>query len=112
MTALTGKQRACLRAQANGLGAILHVGKEGLSHNLIKQAGDALTARELIKGCILETAPLTAREAAEKLSAATGSLTVQVIGRRFVLYRENPDLPADKRRLPRERAIDTRARKP
>jgi len=96
-TALTSKQRAHLRAQANGLDAILYVGKEGIGGNLVKQTADALTARELIKGCTLENAPVSAQEAAEALSAATDSHTVQVIGRRFVLYRENKALPADKK---------------
>ena len=97
MTTLTGKQRAHLRAMANGLDTILYVGKEGIGDNLIKQASDALTARELIKGCVLENAPLSAAEAAEALSAAADAQTIQVIGRRFVLYRENKALQADKR---------------
>ena len=97
MTTLTSKQRACLRARANGLETILYVGKEGLGGNLIKQAHDALSARELIKGCTLENAPVTAREAADALSETVSAQTVQVIGRRFVLYRANNALPADKR---------------
>ena len=97
MTILTSKQRAHLRALANGLDTILYVGKEGIGPNLIKQAGDALTARELIKGCVLEYAPLSARDAAEALSGPAGAQTVQIIGRRFVLYRANKSLPAEKR---------------
>ena len=52
---------------------------------------DALTARELIKGKSLETSPLSAREAAEEIAEATNSEVVQVVGRKFVLYRENKD---------------------
>ncbi len=84
---LTSKQRAQLRALANGLDTILHVGREGLGDNLIKQANDALEARELIKGRVLENSLLSAREGAEALAAATRSQVVQVIGTRFVLYR-------------------------
>ncbi|MBQ1951086.1 MAG: YhbY family RNA-binding protein, partial [Clostridia bacterium] len=58
---LTSKQRAYLRGQANKLEAILHVGKGGISDTVIRQADDALTARELIKGKVLESAPDTAR---------------------------------------------------
>ena len=84
---LTSKQRAQLRGLANGIDTILHVGKDGLGDNLIKQADDALEARELIKGKVLENSMLTAREAAEELAAATRSEVVQVIGTKFVLYR-------------------------
>lgn len=98
---MTSKQRAHLRAMANPLEAILHVGKGGMSDTLVKQAEDALTARELIKGKVLETAPASAREAAEELAAATGAAVVQVIGRTFVLYRPAPEEP--KIVLPRAR---------
>ena len=47
----------------------------------------ALQKRELIKLAVLDTSGLTARDAAEALSAATGAEVIQCIGRRFVLYR-------------------------
>lgn len=95
---LTGKQRAFLRAMANGLQPIVHVGKGGVIATLEKQADDALAARELIKGKVLESAPQTAREAAEVLAAAVDATVVHVMGRTFVLYRpaKEPQL-----RLPR-----------
>ena len=86
---LTSKQRAQLRGLANGIDTILHVGKEGIGDNLAKQADDALEARELIKGKVLENSMLTAREAAEALAQATRSEVVQVIGTKFVLYRQS-----------------------
>ena len=86
---LTSKQRAQLRGLANSIDTILHVGKDGLGDNLIKQADDALEARELIKGKVLENSMLTAREAAEDLAKATRSEVVQVIGTKFVLYRQS-----------------------
>jgi len=89
---LTGKERASLRAQANRLDTILHVGKDGITENTVKQADDALRARELIKGRVLESSGITAREACVRLAEATGSEPVQVIGTRFVLYRANPEL--------------------
>lgn len=84
---LTSKQRAQLRGMAATMDTILHVGKDGISDNLIKQADDALEARELIKGRVLENSMYTAREAAEELSVATRSEVVQVIGSKFVLFR-------------------------
>lgn len=88
---LTGKQRAFLRAMANGLQPIVHVGKGGVIATLEKQADDALEARELIKGRVLENSLLTAREAAEELSVAARCEVVQVIGSKFVLYRMQHD---------------------
>ena len=85
---LTSKQRAQLRGLANDIDTIIHVGKDGVGGNLIKQADDALEARELIKGRVLENSPLSAREGAEAVAKATRSEVVQVIGTKFVLYRE------------------------
>ncbi|HIS50679.1 MAG TPA: YhbY family RNA-binding protein [Candidatus Gallacutalibacter pullistercoris] len=90
---LTSKQRAYLRSLANPIDTIVMVGKSGMSPELVKQADDALTARELIKGRALETAPFSAREAAEELAKETNSEVVQVIGTRFVLYRRHPKEP-------------------
>ena len=84
---LTSKQRAQLRALANSIDTILQIGKDGIGENLIKQADDALEARELIKGRVLENSMLSPREAAEALAPLTRSEVVQVIGTKFVLYR-------------------------
>ena len=84
---LTGKQRAYLRGLANTQEPILHVGKDGVGENLVRQADDALEARELIKGTVLQNCPITAREALDAICAATGADPVQTIGNRFVLYR-------------------------
>ena len=88
---LTSKQRAQLRSLATNLDTIVHVGKDGIGDNLIKQVNDALEARELIKGRVLENSMYTAREAAEELAVATRSEVVQVIGSKFVLYRMQHD---------------------
>lgn len=94
---LNSRQRAQLRGLANGIDTILHIGKDGIGENLIKQANDALEARELIKGRVLENSMLSAREGAEELAQATRSQVVQVIGTRFVLYRETHSKEKDKR---------------
>ena len=97
MADLTSKQRAQLRGLANSIDTILHIGKDGVGENLIKQADDALEARELIKGKVLENSLLSAREGAEELARATRSQVVQVIGTKFVLYRETHSKERDKR---------------
>jgi RNA-binding protein len=90
---LTSKDRAALRKIANSLETILQVGKGGISEQVVKQADDALEAREIIKGKVLENAPAFAREVAEELASATNSEVVQVIGTKFVLYRKNKKNP-------------------
>ena len=89
---LTSKARAELRAEANELQAIFQIGKGGVEENLIKQVDDALEARELIKIKALETAPLSAKEAAAALAEATGADVVQVVGRAIVLWRKSAKL--------------------
>ena len=90
---LTSKQRAFLRSLAMNEDTILMIGKGGMSDQITKQADDALKARELIKGKVLETAEITPREAAEIIALATDSEVVQVIGSKFVLFRRNPEQP-------------------
>ena len=88
---LTSKQRAQLRGIANTIDTIVHIGKDGITDNLVKQADDALEAREIIKCKVQENAMLTAREACEELGRLTRSEPVQVIGSKFVLYRMQHD---------------------
>ena len=90
---MTSKQRAYLRGLANGLDPIVHVGKGGVSDAMKKQADDALTARELIKGRVLETARIAVRDAAAEIADAVKADVVHVIGRTFVLYRRNEKEP-------------------
>lgn len=84
---LSSKQRAFLRSMANTMDPIMQVGKSGVGEELITSVDNALEARELIKMSALETAPVTAREAADELAEATCADVVAVVGRRFVLYR-------------------------
>jgi len=72
---------------ANNIDTIFQVGKEGLSDAFYKQVDEALEARELIKLRVLDASGLTAREAADVVSARCKAEPVQVIGSRFVLYR-------------------------
>lgn len=90
---LTSKQRAFLRSMANTVDPILHIGKGEISPAIIKQADDALTTRELFKGKVLENSPLTSRQAAEEIASHVNAEVVQVIGRTFVLYRQNKKEP-------------------
>ena len=75
---LNGKQRAYLRSIANTIDTILIIGKGGITQQVIKQADDALTAREIIKGKVLENSDLTSRQAADMLSEEVSSDVVPV----------------------------------
>ena len=84
---LTSKERAELRAKANTLDTTLIVGKSGITDALIAEADNQLTARELVKGKVLEGALLSPREASDAICEATGADGVAVIGTKFVIYR-------------------------
>ena len=84
---LTSKERAELRAQANTLETTLMVGKGGVTDAVIAEAENQLTARELVKGKVLEGALMSPREVSDELCEATGADGVAVIGTKFVIYR-------------------------
>lgn len=90
---LTGKQRAKLRKEANGISALYQIGKDGVTENVLKQLDDALEARELIKVHVLDSALLDTRETADGIAEQLKADTVQTIGSRFVLYRRSEDNP-------------------
>ncbi|MBR5986061.1 MAG: YhbY family RNA-binding protein [Clostridia bacterium] len=85
---MTTKQRAVLRGMASTLEPILNIGKDGISDNSIKQIWDALEAHELIKLTVNPNSDYTAREACDEVCERTHAEPVQVIGRRFVIYRQ------------------------
>jgi len=93
---LTSKQRAALRAMANGIETILYIGKLGVTDSVIAQTDEALLAREIVKGSVQQNAPLSAKEALEALCQATNAEPVQAAGRKFVLYRPKPENPVIK----------------
>lgn len=90
---ITSKQRAYLRGLANPIETILMVGKGEITENIITQAADALKARELIKGKVLENSTYSSREAADIIAENCKAEVVQVIGSKFVLYKKNEDKP-------------------
>ncbi len=90
---LTSKQRSYLRSMANGIDAIFQVGKNGVTPELRDTVHNALEARELIKISVLDNNMLGAGEAAEMLASRTGAEVVQVIGNKFVLFRQSKTKP-------------------
>ncbi len=90
---LTSKQRSQLKSLAQNEDTIVMVGKSGINDMLIASVKDALKAREIVKGRVLENSMLTPREACEQLAEACDAEPVQVIGTKFVLYRHNRENP-------------------
>lgn len=92
---LNSRQRAQLRGLANSLNATFQIGKSGIVPNMIKQINDALEAHELVKIHVLENCPMGIREACDEMAQLTGAHPVQVIGRKFIIYKpseENPQI--------------------
>ena len=108
---LTSKERAELRAQANALDTTLMVGKGGVTETVIAEADTQLTARELIKGKVLEGAFMTPREVSDAICEATGADGVAVIGTKFVIYRFSEKCQEERNQTGRARRKPTPASK-
>ena len=89
---LTSKQRSDLRGQANGLEVTLMVGKGGVSESVIAEAEILLESHELVKGRVLETAMMTAREVSDAICEETGAEGVSCVGYTFVIWRKSKKL--------------------
>jgi len=94
MKELSIEQRKFLKATAHSLKPVVMIGAHGLTEAVIKEAGVALAAHELIKVRVLGD-DRAAREAwFKELCVALDAAPVQHIGKLLLLYR-----PADKPKL-------------
>lgn len=84
---LTSKERADFRAQANSIETTLMVGKDGVTDAVVAEADRLLTARELVKGKVLESALMSAREVSDAICQATGADGISCVGSKFVIWR-------------------------
>ena len=104
---LTSKQRSELRARANDLETTLMVGKDGVTENVIAEADRLLTARELVKGKVLETALMSPREVSDAICEATGAEGVSCVGSKFILYRYSEKCQQERNETGRARRKQT-----
>ena len=104
---LTSKERAQLRAQANTLDTTLIVGKDGVTDNVLAEAENLLTARELIKGKVLESALMTAREVSDAICEGTGAEGISCVGNKFVIWRFSEKCQEDRNAMGRARRKET-----
>lgn len=93
---MTSKQRAYLKSLAMTISPVQYLGKASLTEENLRNIEEALAARELIKIGVQKNCEDDPREIAEAAALRTGSVVVQVIGKKIVLYRPGED---DKRRI-------------
>ena len=105
---LTSKQRSEFRAQANGLEVTLMVGKGGVSESVIAEAEILLESHELVKGKVLETALMSAREVSDAICEETGAEGVSCVGYTFVIWRKSKKLEDQKAK---EKAVAAQKKK-
>ena len=104
---LTSKERAELRAQANPLEVTLMVGKGGVSESVITEAENLLESHELVKGKVLETAFMSAREASDAICEATGAEGISCVGNKFVIWRFSEKCQEERNQTGRARRKET-----
>ena len=104
---LTSKQRSEFRAQANSIDTTLMVGKDGVTEAVIAEADRLLTARELVKGKVLETALMSPREVSDALCEATGAEGISCVGSKFVIWRFSDKCQAERNQTGRAKRKET-----
>jgi RNA-binding protein len=87
MAPVTGKQRRYLRSLGQRLAPTLHVGHEGVSDAVVRQADTLLDAHELVKARVGDNAPADRHTIAKELAQRAGADLTQVLGRTALLYR-------------------------
>ena len=93
MINLTSKRRAFLRKKAHNLEAMVRIGKDGITDNLIQSIVEAIDSRELLKVKILQNCETEKEEIFEKLSERKEFQVVGIIGKTIILFKENTDKP-------------------
>ena len=92
---MTSKQRAYLKSLASTMNPTFNVGKSSLTPEITEAIAESFNNNELIKVSVLKNCADDPREIAEYVAERTHSELVQVIGKKFVLYKpfkENPKI--------------------
>lgn len=90
---LTTKQRQYLKGLGHALKPVLQLGKDGLNERQIASISKALDDHELIKINILENSELTKTEVSEEILEKLNAETVQIIGRKILIFRKSKEKP-------------------
>lgn len=90
---LTSKQRAYLKSLAADLEPVFQIGKSSVSPEITSAIAETFNTHELIKVTVLKNCLEDVKDVAVTVSERTRSELVQVIGRKFVLYKPFKDDP-------------------
>lgn len=90
---LSSKQRSYLRSLVNSIQPVIQIGKSGIDDSVLKQVEDAVNVREIVKINVLENSPLSSKEACNIICDKLQAEPVQVIGRKFTIYKRNNKKP-------------------
>ncbi len=88
---ITSKQRAFLRSLANKIQATVQIGKGGINDNMLTLIEDTLEKHELVKVHVLENSFSDPRDLCREVASLVGAEEVQVIGNKFVLYKQSKE---------------------
>ncbi len=84
---MTTKERAKLRSIAMTMQPTTHIGKNGLTEEVVIQIVEQLQAHELVKVNVLKNCDFTAKEIAGDVAEAAGAEIVQVLGGKITLFK-------------------------
>lgn len=90
---ITSKQRAYLKSLAQKIEPIFQIGKNGLTPEITEAIDLALEAREIVKISVLQNCLEDPRDMAQLLSDRIKCITVQIIGKKIVIYRPSKKNP-------------------
>ena len=86
---LNSKQRAYLKSLASNISPIFQIGKGTLTPEITEAVIESFNTHELIKISVLNNCLQNPKEIAQLLADRSGSIVVQVIGKKIVLYKED-----------------------
>lgn len=86
---MNSRQRAYLKSLASNLSPVFQIGKSTLTPEITEAVRECFNTHELIKLTVLNNCTEDPNEIAQILAERTGSLVVQVIGKKIVLYKED-----------------------
>ena len=92
---MTSKQRSYLKGLAMNLEPVFQIGKSSVTPENVEAISEVFNTRELVKISILKNCLDDPKEVANIVAERTRSQVVQVIGKKFVLYKpfkENPKI--------------------
>lgn len=92
---MTSKQRSYLKGLAMNIDPVFQIGKSSVTPENVDAISEVFNTHELVKIAVLKNCIDAPKEIADMIAGRTHSQVVQVIGKKFVLYKpfkENPKI--------------------